>query len=482
MECRQCQYPLWNIRERVCPECGSPFAPSDFEFLANAVVYLCPHCSQQYFGTDERGHLVPRGFRCVSCSRPIEMDEMVLASREDIQVRAVRAEPNPMLLPGRWGGPTWRTIKYSISRPVQLVRVTPVDASLGVAQRFLATTTTIAALGASGLFCCVPFIAWGSARSGTVPWEPLITVASVLGAVFLLANAWMLSSHAILRVIASPSQGLRRTIQAFAYTSGVMVWGAIPLLGHMVWPIVVIVWACLAAEAIALSHDVRRWRAYVAAGAPLALAVALAIGGVVYLSYAVQRQVATIPQKLAKMQAKQAGIFLDSQGSRTGTIPHPVDLLVSPTDGTFLLGYVHPDGAGSGHALTPLPILEGRSVQGVSMMPKGEREALARRVKDQLAGRPVRLGNVVFVASDIPYPQDLDSPLWLVVILPDPAEGSAGDIESVRKLGQSTTHAPGEFHAALEEQNALRAEQGLAPLPDLTALPDLLQEAPPPTP
>lgn len=27
MRCKRCDYPLWNLRDRKCPECGKPFAP-----------------------------------------------------------------------------------------------------------------------------------------------------------------------------------------------------------------------------------------------------------------------------------------------------------------------------------------------------------------------------------------------------------------------------------------------------------------------
>ena len=35
MKCRACGYPLWNLRERICPECGSPWLPSDVDFVPN---------------------------------------------------------------------------------------------------------------------------------------------------------------------------------------------------------------------------------------------------------------------------------------------------------------------------------------------------------------------------------------------------------------------------------------------------------------
>lgn len=66
MRCKKCDYRLWNLPSRVCPECGQPFRPSEFEFPVNSVQFRCPHCNQSYYGTGEKGHLVPIEFECVS--------------------------------------------------------------------------------------------------------------------------------------------------------------------------------------------------------------------------------------------------------------------------------------------------------------------------------------------------------------------------------------------------------------------------------
>ena len=78
MRCKSCDYPLWNLLARACPECGAAFKPSEFDFNLNAVRFCCPHCSQSYYGTDARGHLVPPAFACVSCGNAITMDDCLL--------------------------------------------------------------------------------------------------------------------------------------------------------------------------------------------------------------------------------------------------------------------------------------------------------------------------------------------------------------------------------------------------------------------
>ncbi|MCA9281283.1 MAG: hypothetical protein KDA30_04525, partial [Phycisphaerales bacterium] len=95
MRCKTCEYPLWTIRSRVCPECGSSFAPSDYEFNLNSVRFCCPHCDQQYFGTAPNGHLEPRSFECRKCHRFIDMDEMVLLPREGIDEKMTEVRRLP---------------------------------------------------------------------------------------------------------------------------------------------------------------------------------------------------------------------------------------------------------------------------------------------------------------------------------------------------------------------------------------------------
>ena len=78
MRCTKCNYSLFDIRERVCPECGEPFAISAHFFEHCGVRFCCPHCDQQYYGTDEKGHLVPIHFNCVKCHNHISMNQTIV--------------------------------------------------------------------------------------------------------------------------------------------------------------------------------------------------------------------------------------------------------------------------------------------------------------------------------------------------------------------------------------------------------------------
>ena len=103
MRCRTCDYRLWNLPSRQCPECGTPFLPTDYEFVPNSVQFCCPHCHQAYYGTDEHGHLAPVEFDCVSCSNRIHMDDMILLPTAGLEEEQTRVEQMPWLDRARRG-------------------------------------------------------------------------------------------------------------------------------------------------------------------------------------------------------------------------------------------------------------------------------------------------------------------------------------------------------------------------------------------
>src|SRR5688500_7671887 len=92
MRCKSCDYSLWNLKARECPECGAGFVPSDFEFVPGAVRFCCPKCDQEYYGNGAKGHITPRQFTCVTCASVVDLDEMILRPRDGIE--------EPQTLPG----------------------------------------------------------------------------------------------------------------------------------------------------------------------------------------------------------------------------------------------------------------------------------------------------------------------------------------------------------------------------------------------
>src|SRR5688572_18693637 len=145
MRCKQCDYPLWNLKARQCPECGYAFVPGDFEFIVNSVRFCCQHCDQAYYGVGDKGHLVPEEFSCVSCTRRISMNEMVLRPAEGVDERQTQAGYMPWLMRqqlGWWKG--WiRTIGHAMVKPHLLMRAMPLESSTGQAWWFAAASCLI---------------------------------------------------------------------------------------------------------------------------------------------------------------------------------------------------------------------------------------------------------------------------------------------------------------------------------------------------
>ena len=148
MRCRTCDYLLWNLRSRICPECGSGFRPSEFEFAPSSVQFCCPHCNQSYYGTGEKGRIVPRAFDCVTCEQRIDLDEMVLLPSVGLEEHQTRAERVPWLERRRLGVvKAWfSTVRGSMTHPTRMIRGAPGEGKSFQAWRFSINTIALSAI------------------------------------------------------------------------------------------------------------------------------------------------------------------------------------------------------------------------------------------------------------------------------------------------------------------------------------------------
>lgn len=242
MHCKSCDYPLWNLTTRQCPECGESFKPGDFEFVPNAVRFCCPHCEQEYYGTTEKGHLEPEEFVCVECVRSIRMDEMILRPRADVS----DAQTRPGVMPwferehrGRCKA-FFQTIGMAMIRPQRLINGVPADSSVGHALVYaFSTTLVLFTIGA-----LIPGVIWMLAYFGVgglwgVPglgisliWMApfwLMTFFAVLGLIVF----WPMMTHLVLRFTGGCRYSIDRTIHAFAYSAGANAISAVPCFGIM---------------------------------------------------------------------------------------------------------------------------------------------------------------------------------------------------------------------------------------------------------
>ena len=300
MHCTRCAYPLWNLAARTCPECGTPFRPTEFTFLANAVRFLCPHCRQQYFGTDESGHLVPSTFMCVACGKATSEDEAILLPAEGVREEVARAAAMPWTLRDTGLiGAFLRTCLQALFRPARLARGLGPRADAPAAWAFLWRTSAL-----SGLIACTGmgvmmalFAAMMSMGVGAGPSVPrlgeptLIAMGIGLGAfpvmTLLGTLAWCVCSHAVLRMLGAPAGSFARTFECFAYASTALAAACV------VSPILLCGWFLLAVPPVWMAsactvmvmdrHRVALWPAMLACFAPPAAFVVLCIGTIVLL-------------------------------------------------------------------------------------------------------------------------------------------------------------------------------------------------------
>jgi len=138
MQCKTCDYPLWNLTTCKCPECGEVYRPSDYEFVPNSVQYCCPHCQQTYYGTDAKGHLEPIEFICVACSNQIHMDQMILLPADGVTEIRTKQEVNPWLERKRRGiFKAWfASVGKSLARPSSMMKSLGDAVRVGEAWRF----------------------------------------------------------------------------------------------------------------------------------------------------------------------------------------------------------------------------------------------------------------------------------------------------------------------------------------------------------
>jgi hypothetical protein len=469
MFCKSCNYPLWNLAPGLCPECGTPFHPSDFDFVPNAVRFLCPHCHQDYYGTDPRGHLSPRAFECVRCRRHVSMDEMLLLPTAGVAEKETRPEPMPWLdrsygnAVKRWWGTAWR----GALAPARLMRVTPRGAGFWPAFRFAAINLT--PFGVFGLSFAVLL-----ATMLVIKGAPALLLAAVAG--FVLAIAlfilWTLLAHAILAITGRTEHPYPRTACCLAYTSGIMLICCIPCLALHLSLLTIAWWSVVAVLAVIEAQRVHVVRAIAAVAIPPLLLGALLIG---LLFMGVQRSVtfaataATGPGGVpySSVGAIRAGSLLSalqSIRSRDGAYPATALWLLRET-GVNPNDYMpaSPDPlAGDGLALGGLTFAQLKAASD-------DKAQAAIAAAGPPPSGPERIGQVVFTYRGIPAGATTPS-LWLFITDPEPGPAYIQPGITYRHIGQvdGTVRSinSATLQAELAAENARRADEGLPALPD----------------
>jgi len=468
MRCRTCEYRLWNLTSRHCPECGTPFRPSDFQFVPNSVRFCCPHCSQEYYGTASNGHLVPFAFNCVACRQPVNMDDMVLLPAEGYEEEQTEIEQLPWLVREKRGYVrSWLSmIGLALIRPGRVMELAPVSGAAGSAWWFAILTTTLASCLSMFPFVILPMVMGGG--GGALSGISGLALATMFGAVVIIA-AWGLVTHLALRVTGKVRGTIGRTYQGLCFSSGAHMISAVPCLGfYLGW----IWWLVSAVIMVKEGQKVGGLRAAVA----VLLFPLLLIGGGGTLA------VLSLSRAMSAMSSMQAPIKTDEASKLTEAVMTYAEAHDYHGPGHALVlvaaGLVDSDAFVTTFSTTTsadVPVGAG-DLNDFAHRSASEK---AQAAADAGAALPPgviahRVGDFVFTYHGATL-NECPAGLWLVVLAHDPdARVSPPATGNARFLTIAAGCADGSVRyfirsalaAELSQQNSLRVQAGLPPLPD----------------
>lgn len=474
MRCPDCDYPLWNIKARECPECGRPFRPSEFDFIPDAVRFCCPACDTAYYGTGERGQLVPDAFECVRCARPIDMDRMVLRPAEGVHEEQTKVEAIPWLEREQRGVVrSWlKTVWYGMVAPHKIGSglrgpLRPVRALW-----FLAfTMTVLVAVGAALPLLGISLIMVLSGDpSGTGPAIAGVIIALTIGIAFAIFTLlWSLTTHGMLRLTGGAPHTLGRTVEATCFCCGPLAILAIPCLGPYCGSYIGSVWwivaACIAVATGQQVHGGRATLAVLTFPTLLVAAIVVAYGGFFFFMFPNMMARASGAANAARNQVTVASIvsaFNEAAGADGAGPAHAVELLEtgvgSPTMFVLATSTTVPDEVPVGDT----------NLFDLSMLPDNRRRAAIDAI---VAAQPAdvvahRLGDFVFTYHGVDL-ADADPGLWIAVGVAERGSEDPDAMIVVAQVdGRTTAFPPESLPERLAAQNAIRAENGLPALPD----------------
>ncbi|GMV97536.1 MAG: hypothetical protein AMXMBFR83_18940 [Phycisphaerae bacterium] len=482
MRCRQCEYRLWALRTRECPECGRPFAPSEYEFVPGSVRFACPHCDQSYYGTAANGHLVPTEFDCVSCGRHVHMDEMVLFPAEGIEEERTRLEAMPWLdRKNRGFVRAWfRTLGMALVAPGRLMVLTPAGRSVGQAWWFAVVTQLIFSLTAGLTVMILPLLLVAGLGRGGGP-GPMSVLTGTFGgmclgwwaSILVGVALWGLIAHGFLYLTGGARNGIGRTYQALCYSSGANVLAGLPCVGiHLFLFGIAPIWWVV--SAILMLREGQKVHAFRAATAVLILPLLVVAGEAVFFAVVVKKSMAvaataatraaTLTTQTAPTQTVLDAMMQYARDHDQQWPPHAVELI----DQEYLLPAQVVDWRSPQRG--PAVPVAGTTLSVFDLGTRQERQDARERARKSLPPRVSahRLGDYVFTYHGVP-PRDADARLWLLIGSPDPAGPTPASPPAHVTVGQADgtvlDFPVDELPGRLEDQNSLRARYGLPALP-----------------
>lgn len=456
MRCKTCDYTLWNLKARECPECGTPFKPSDYEFTLNSVRFCCPHCGQDYYGTGEKGHLVPRQFACVSCGQYVDMDQCVLLPTEGVQEEQTKVDEMPWLERSRRGffAAWFTTIGRAMVAPHRLMDSIPDGAPSGYLFGGI-TTAIFYFAGISPIFIVILLAGAGGGSAtriaaGMAGGFGGVLLAILVGAFVLLA-LWVGSAHAILHITGGTAHPIRRTSQAICYSAGANALAALPCITLYFFWLWGIWWVVSATIMLARAQRVSGGRA---TAAILTLPLLIVLGGGTLLGVVMFGAVRAANTAIAA--ANSQGMYKTPDASAQSMV-QALKGFADTNNGAWPSDPMELEDSLLVSSEDFAPLTRSPSTTRAGFLPPGHR-FVARR-----------MGDYVFTFYCID-PRTADPGLWLFVQCPEPGkvQFTGHNLYQVGLLdGTTATFVAGEpFSSALADQNERRAAAGLPALVD----------------
>jgi len=487
VRCNQCDYPLWNLRARLCPECGTAFLPSGRSYVPNSVRFCCTNCGQDYYGTDSNGHLVPASFDCVKCGEPQTMDEMVMLPTEGVTEEQTKVFVMPWLDASYLGKPVrawYATMGLVVSSPTRLCRAIPDGASVARAWSF--AIFTILVLMAFGLG---PITLLKLANSSSYGFRNFMSIAGlsamfyiiVFVGIVIVVGLWGLLAHGILKATGPTSGTIGRTYQAMLYSLASTFLAGVPGIGpYGLWPIWLLWWIISCSIMLRTLQKVHGFRAFLAS-ALLPLVMIVIVVAFIIIGFTRMFSATTmlpLPSSFnsASTQAITSAITSYRSDNTIDGPPHAISLVVDGylSSGNELMSMstntswmvMVPGTSTGGSGPTYLSQLGSSMGMTTQQMQGAATQAAATLTSNTIAHR---LGDFVYTYHGI-SPTENDGSLWLVIFYPDPAlnamPGFGENLHMGLVDGSMLTIDASTLTTHLVTQNAARSTAGLPPLPD----------------
>ncbi len=260
MHCVHCNYSLWNLSTRVCPECGEPFALRDYHFQPRSVTYTCPECERAVNGPEKPTDFDGREMRCSVCRLLIPTATLALQPAAGCGRLVERGQGNPWVTAGTGLGQRWWDAATLVwSRPAQLF--------IGIKKRAATTAAvtfavlTVALLVGSGAFM-TSVLASGFRAFTRVPEfvAVVVTTATAVVATLAVTALWAVLAHPVL-LVTGGARPFGHTLQAMCYSTAALAPVLVPFIGPLG---AIVTWPTAAVILLAAAHQVHDLRALVA--------------------------------------------------------------------------------------------------------------------------------------------------------------------------------------------------------------------------